>query len=348
MDIYSAFLVNALRARRTSEGPKLPEGGIQTSNPMNQNSNVSLFANKFSNDTTNPLELNILNIQKAADINGDGEITDVEVQLYLRKEADTDKNGKVSGNEYESYIEKAMDANKDGKVSLEERKFFETLMMDMDGDGQVSLDDKIKYWSNYIRALATEPNTVKTSEPAANAQGGASVPVSTTPMSSTSSVSPVSNNLQNSDSANLDETKAGAALNKLLDKNGKGGALEGKGELIAQIAKEYDIPVHIFAAIIFAETGWGKSKAIRQYNNPGGIMDASNGCKTLKKFGSLEEGLRAMASNLKRNYFDKGLDTLAKIQPKYCPIGAANDPKGLNKNWLPTVTKISNQIASMC
>lgn len=348
MDIYSASLANALGAKKTVDGMRLTEGAFPTSNPLIGNSNVSLWGNKCNKDTTNPLELNILRIRKEADINGDGETTDVEVHQYLLKQADTDKNGKVSGNEYESYIEKAMDANKDGKVSLEERKFFETLMMDMDGDGKVSLDEKIKYWSNYIRALVTEPNTVKTSEPAANAQVGASVPVSTTPMSSTSSVSPVSNNLQNSDSANLDEAQAGAALNKLLDKNGKGGVLQGKGELIAKIAKEYGIPVQHFAAIIFSETGWGKSKAIKKYNNPGGIMDKSTGCRKIKRFSSLEEGLRAMASNLKRNYYDKGLDTLPEIQKKYCPIGAANDPKGLNKNWLSTVTKISNQIASMC
>ena len=35
-----------------------------------------------------------------------------------------------------------------------------------------------------------------------------------------------------------------------------------------------------------------------------------------------------------------GLNTLETIQPKYCPIGAKNDPNGLNKNWLGGVNKI--------
>lgn len=31
------------------------------------------------------------------------------------------------------------------------------------------------------------------------------------------------------------------------------------------------------------------------------------------------------------------------LQKRYAPIGVANDPKGLNKNWLGNVTKIYNR-----
>lgn len=133
----------------------------------------------------------------------------------------------------------------------------------------------------------------------------------------------------------------GAAIDTLMSKNG---VLAGKGDMVAQIADEYGIPADIFAAIIAAETGRGTSKAIRYRNNPGGLMDPKTGCKSLQNFATLEQGLRKMASNLKRNYFDKGRTTLATIKPKYCPDGAANDPRGLNKNWLPTTTKFAAQI----
>ncbi len=133
----------------------------------------------------------------------------------------------------------------------------------------------------------------------------------------------------------------GAAIDALMAKNG---VLAGKGDLVAQIADEYGIPADIFAAIIAAETGKGTSKAIRYRNNPGGLMDPKTGCRTLQNFNTLEDGLRKMASNLKRNYFDKGRITLATIQQKYCPIGAANDPNGTNKYWLSTTTKFANQI----
>ena len=57
-------------------------------------------------------------------------------------------------------------------------------------------------------------------------------------------------------------------------------------------------------------------------------------------YNSLDEGIEAFLINLKNNYFDIGLDTLDKIQKKYCPIGAKNDPTGLNKNWLNGVNKM--------
>ncbi len=59
----------------------------------------------------------------------------------------------------------------------------------------------------------------------------------------------------------------------------------------------------------------------------------------LMSFSSLEEGIDKMASNLKRNYIDKGLTTIEQIQKKYAPVGAANDPNGLNKNWINGVNK---------
>lgn len=66
------------------------------------------------------------------------------------------------------------------------------------------------------------------------------------------------------------------------------------------------------------ETGNYTSVAFRSKNNVGGMMCSSG----LITYGSLEEGIIAFLNNLKYNYFDIGLDTLEKIQPKYCPIGA--------------------------
>lgn len=87
------------------------------------------------------------------------------------------------------------------------------------------------------------------------------------------------------------------------------------------------------------ETGKWTSKAFLEKNNLGGIM-----CSTgLRQYGSLDEGIDAFVSLLKNRYFDRGLDTIEKIQPVYCPIGASNDPKGLNQHWLPMVTKYYNE-----
>ena len=63
-------------------------------------------------------------------------------------------------------------------------------------------------------------------------------------------------------------------------------------------------------------------------------------------YNSLEEGIVAFLSNLKYNYFDIGLDTLEKIQPKYYLIGAENDPNNLNVNWLGGAKKMYNELKS--
>ena len=104
-------------------------------------------------------------------------------------------------------------------------------------------------------------------------------------------------------------------------------------------AVEYGIDWMIAVAISKWETGNYTSNLYKNKNNVGGLY-----CNGFLSYSSLDEGIDAFVSNLKRNYFDMGLDTLEKIQPKYCPVGAANDPKGLNKNWLNGVTKIYNSL----
>lgn len=86
----------------------------------------------------------------------------------------------------------------------------------------------------------------------------------------------------------------------------------------------------ISIAISKWETGNYTSSAFKNKNNVGGMMCSSG----LIVYNSLDEGINAFLTNLKKNYFDIGLDTLEKIQRKYCPVGAANDPNGLNQYWL--------------
>lgn len=96
----------------------------------------------------------------------------------------------------------------------------------------------------------------------------------------------------------------------------------------------------ISVAISKWETGSWTSVAYNQKNNIGGMM-----CKSgLISYSSLEDGINSFVVNLKQNYFDLGLDTLEKIQPKYCPIGAKNDPTGLNKNWLSGTKKMYEEL----
>lgn len=108
---------------------------------------------------------------------------------------------------------------------------------------------------------------------------------------------------------------------------------------IKKKAEEYNIDWKMAVAISRWETGNFTSNLYKTKNNVGGLY-----CNGFLSYNSLDEGIDAFVRNLKRNYFDMGLNTLEKIQPKYCPIGAANDPNGLNQHWLNGVTQIYNSL----
>lgn len=88
----------------------------------------------------------------------------------------------------------------------------------------------------------------------------------------------------------------------------------------------------IVVSISRHETGNWTSKAFNNNNNFGGIM--TNNATQIKNYETYEEGLNDFVSILKKYYFDLGLNTIEQIGAKYCPVGAKNDPNGLNKHWV--------------
>jgi hypothetical protein len=116
------------------------------------------------------------------------------------------------------------------------------------------------------------------------------------------------------------------------------GELAGYGKKIQAFCGSYIEP-ELVIAIMRHESGEGTSKAIKELHNPGGIM----GSKGLIKFKTLDHGV-FYTVQLLTQYKKSGLVTLEQIQKQYCPIGAANDPSGLNKYWLPNVKKFYKQM----
>lgn len=132
--------------------------------------------------------------------------------------------------------------------------------------------------------------------------------------------------------------------NKMEGVFGKG-ALAGKTGLIVEAAKAAGIDPNLFAAVIAHETGFGTSNAIKNYNNPAGIMDPKTKWTKLKKFETLADGLEYSAKNLKRRIDQAGGD-MAKLASIYAPVGANNDPTNLNANWLGGVNKIYTSLGT--
>lgn len=142
------------------------------------------------------------------------------------------------------------------------------------------------------------------------------------------------------------ESHNGGEFASLFDKCAEfaNGVLAGMGDYIEQVCEKYNIDPWLVSAIMAQETGYGTSSAIKNQNNPGGYMDSATNYQTIKSFGSLEEGIEAVVRNLSNGYTSQGLTTIKTIGQKYCPVGAANDPTGLNSGWIPGVTSIYNKL----
>jgi murein DD-endopeptidase MepM/ murein hydrolase activator NlpD len=119
-----------------------------------------------------------------------------------------------------------------------------------------------------------------------------------------------------------------------------GGKLSGCGKTFVQISNIFKVNPALMAAIAMHETGNGTSNAIKTKNNCFGMMSGS----TVRTYTTLTEGIRAGISNLSRNYIYQGRKSIDAIQKKYAPVGASNDPTGLNKNWQNGVNKFYKNI----
>lgn len=95
------------------------------------------------------------------------------------------------------------------------------------------------------------------------------------------------------------------------------GTIESK---IVEACNRYGIDSSIVLAIARLETGNFTSYAYLVGNNPGGMSVN----EVPISYGSIEEGVEAMVSNLAHNYFAIGLTTPELIGQKYCPV---------NPNW---------------
>lgn len=111
--------------------------------------------------------------------------------------------------------------------------------------------------------------------------------------------------------------EAGASGGSTEGQEGYFGSIE---ERIISACNRYGIDSSIVLGIARLETGNFTSYAYLVGNNPGGM--SVNEVPIF--YGSIEEGVEAMVSNLAHNYFAIGLTTPELIGQKYCPV---------NQNW---------------
>lgn len=118
-------------------------------------------------------------------------------------------------------------------------------------------------------------------------------------------------------------------LNRILSSD-----LTDMGYAYANYSIELGVDPYLAVAISMHETGcrWNCSYLAKVCNNIGG--QKGSGCGEYASFDTLEEGIYAFISNIKRNYVDYGLLTADEMNPKY-----AEDP-----NWSSKVNKYIEQI----
>lgn len=128
------------------------------------------------------------------------------------------------------------------------------------------------------------------------------------------------------------------------------GKLSGKGSSVVSIANKYGIDPKLLAAICIHESAYGTSKNAIYYNNVTGSLKYDGKRWSPRYFNSVEDCFEFTAKNLKKNYIDVGLKTVAAIGRKYCPVITNrkskdfNDPKSLNSHWVPAIEKFIEQL----
>jgi len=114
----------------------------------------------------------------------------------------------------------------------------------------------------------------------------------------------------------------------------KGSKLAGSYDAIVESAQRHGIPPSLVASIFGNETGFGKSRAIRDYNNPGGIMAGGKGNRLFRSYDTLAAGIDDAVRIQARHYreSDGNLENFFHRKPGgYSPVGAANDPNKTNQ-----------------
>lgn len=107
------------------------------------------------------------------------------------------------------------------------------------------------------------------------------------------------------------------------------GVLSGKGSVLIREARKNNICPLFLSAIAIHESANGKSLFARTKNNVFGIYLKGK----YHSFSSVDECIGFTAKLLNGRIYSKN-PTVGGVQRIYCPVGAKNDPKSLNKYWL--------------
>lgn len=123
-----------------------------------------------------------------------------------------------------------------------------------------------------------------------------------------------------------------AKLDAWMAQHTPGSPLIGMGSEFVAAAQRHGLDPRFLVAVAAQESGLGTAGSGKDIHNAFGWGPAI-------PFASWQENIETVAAGLAKGYLGEGRDTIAAIQGKWAPVGAANDPGGLNSNWTTGVSK---------
>lgn len=124
-------------------------------------------------------------------------------------------------------------------------------------------------------------------------------------------------------------------INQFLGKQGS--PLAGFGGTFVSAGQKAGVDPRLLVAISGGETSFGKT------GNASGIHNAWGWGPGIS-FPDWETGINTIAQGLGKNYIGQGLTTIPQIGAKWAPVGASNDPRNLNSNWVRTIGDFYSQL----
>lgn len=119
---------------------------------------------------------------------------------------------------------------------------------------------------------------------------------------------------------------------------GKGSPMAGQGAAFVASGSRWGVDPRLLVAIAGGESSFGQITCA-PFNAWG--WGCPNGPY---RFTSWADGIEAVTRGLRTGYLAEGRTTVAAIHAKYAPIGAGNDPTGLNNNWTINVSRFLTEL----
>lgn len=145
-------------------------------------------------------------------------------------------------------------------------------------------------------------------------------------------VAPAGSGIKAQEVTSAADPQLAAKLDAWMAQHTPGSPLVGHGADFVQAGMANGIDPRFLVAVAAQESGLGTAGSGKDINNPFGWGPA-------RPFPSWTDAINTVAQGLSKGYLSEGRDTIPAIQAKWAPVGAANDPGGLNSNWTTGVSK---------